>query len=143
MKAGTHAAIAKEVELGLDEGTRDRPPEDMVAVQFEIVEGECKGETIGWKGTLGTDRNRNGVEFAEFSLEAMRAMGWDGSADVETMKKNKVLLKVVESETSGALFVKYVNRPGLRVAKPTADVGGFLQRLAARKTHTPDDGMPF
>lgn len=66
LQVGKYVAQAISAELGVaDTGT------ELVAVLFEIVEGECKGEKVTWRGYFTEKTQRR-------AIESLKHCGWRG-----------------------------------------------------------------
>jgi len=125
MKTGYHKARALFGALGFtSKGT------EQVAVEFEITEGDCKGEHITWFGFF-TDQT------TDRTIESLRNCGWQGDdlSDLSGLGDLEVSLDVGEEEYEGKthLRVKWVNAPRtgvtLKQAMTDAEAKAFAQRL--------------
>lgn len=106
MNIGRHLAKAIGIDFGIA-GTGT----EQVAVTFEVTEGECVGETIGWYGSF-TDKA------TKYTIQALRACGWKGDdlseIGVADMPDPVELVVQEDEDLEGnpVLRVRYINRPG-------------------------------
>jgi len=110
MNVGRHRARAMGIDFGIaSTGT------EQCAVTFEVTEGECAGETIGWFGSF-TEKA------AKYSIQALRALGWKGNDLAAIVAEDLVdevdLVVQEEQDQQGEprLRVRYINRPGTGAA---------------------------
>ncbi len=121
-----------------------------VAGEFQITQGEEKGETVPWTSWL-TDKT------SERTLQALRACGWKGNDLTDLTGLNQEVTIVVEhEENDGKTYakVRFVN--ALAVPLDPSKAKALQARLAAQIAAAPivngappsngvaaDDDLPF
>lgn len=139
LQDGYYNAKAVEAELGFTNGGKEQ-----VAVLFEIVDGEHKGQRITWHGYFTektTDR----------TLESLMHCGWDGedASKLEGVTKNVVSIVVEQEEYDGKMRAKvqWVNKTAGLALKERMNSGqkaSFAEKMrgraAALKAKTEADG---
>ena len=108
--AGKYRAKPTEAGLGFTKGNEDGSnKKEVVAVRFEVTEGEFQGEWITWYAYF-TDKA------VEYTMANLRTCGWTGDdlADLSSINGSAdVVIVLVEEEFNGetTLKVKYINDP--------------------------------
>lgn len=141
MKAGIHHGRATQWHAGYS-GEKNTPG---VFVMFEIVDGDCRGESISWCGWLTDNAARR-------TIESLRYMGWKGNDldKLDTITANVVDLDVqpeTDREGRERLRVCWVNPLGgsVQIIAPLAteaDKRAFASRfrdIAATVTGAPEE----
>lgn len=111
MNPGTYKARAIGGALGETEGGKPQ-----IAVEYQVSEGECHGETITWFGYF-TEKT------IERTMQALRNSGWktDDLTDLAGLGDTEVKIVCDEEEYNGEvrLKVQWVNSiGGLGLKKP-------------------------
>ena len=104
---GEYVAVAEKFDFG-----KSKNDNDYIEVVFKVVEGDCEGSYITWRGFL-TDAA------APFTLKSLRYAGWSGDAlgeDMTGLGDTKVRLVVEENEWEDKVFmrVRWVNKVALK-----------------------------
>ena len=105
--AGTYTARARRFDFGVTANDKD-----YVAVEFEILGPDCRGEVIGWRGYFSTEGA------IRRTLESLKYAGWTGSQDtIESLPglgSTEVELVISHEEYEGKTYprVQWVNKLG-------------------------------
>lgn len=119
---------AKAIRAALSE---TKTQKEQVAVDFQILDGEAKGQRISWFNGLGSDKA------LEHAVKGLRNCGWKGSdlADLSGLDA-EVELVVVHEEYNGktSAKVRYVNALGgaARSALPADKAKSIAERMKAK-----------
>jgi hypothetical protein len=146
IEEGRHPARAVSWQLSTV-GKNETPCEE---IEFEITDGEAKGERIVWNGWLTPAA-------MEFTVKALRTCGWKGD-DIENIEAldSPVILVIEHEEYKGETRakVKFINDPnyvglGKKMAKDTAtSIASRVKNHLAGVVDPPappvgDDDIPF
>jgi hypothetical protein len=142
IRAGTYKARAKEWAFGLSQTGKEQ-----IAITFDILDEEERGETITWYGYF-SDAALNRT------VEALHYCGWDGDnlEQIGHLKDHEVQLVVEDEEYEGKVRtkVRWVN--AIRDQLPPEEQRDIAQRIcdrilakkrAAAEPSSRDDDLPF
>lgn len=116
--------IARDAKLALSAAG-----DEMIVIQFEILEGDYEGSHRRWHGMFTDD------DKIERTLDSMRACGWTGDdiTELSTIGSKECVLVCEDEFYNGKTYAKiiFVNGTGrLEVRTPLA--GGRLKSFAAK-----------
>lgn len=126
---------ARAVDGGLGHTEKGR---EQVAVQFEMLDDEWKGNTITWFGYFD-DRivTKNNLSLTDLTLQALRNAGWtcDDLSVLEGLGSTEVSLSIEHDEYEGKVRSKvaWVNKPGgglmIKAPMKESDAKAFAARM--------------
>ena len=117
--------IARPVAVGLVDPKGDGKRQ--VFIDFELKDGR----TIGWYGSIN-EQEKNGISALQITVEALRALGWEGSnlAEIDFPKGSEALITIAHEMWGGRVREKVTN-----VTQPVLDRSAVPQDQALDIAH--------